>query len=615
MLEGLWTPGHVSHVQGGQLDQLLRGAKCKLVVVDWFAPWCGPCQRIAPIYQQLAASYPGVIFVSVDTETMLNKSEMLAMKFGIRAFPTFTFHIKNAEKERFSGADPNKLRSTIDRLMAVAQDMQTAEDVRMSMSGRTTAEPAPVQVSKEDILADIEKADKEDPEPQGEKSVKLRAKRTTGDVIELSMSDKASAQHLRRKLARNLDAAPDTLRLIFRGKILLDGHTLASYGLNEDGLTVHVAVSNKAASASLGPSSSSSSAQPSTATATAAAPAAAPATSAPPTPAAPGAAALRTCLQNLESKNGRTRTKDAVQVMLLYVKNIVAHPDDVKYRSIRQGNTKFSSKIADCSGGLDCMKALGFEHQQRNGEPYLVLKSGESTDVMSARQEELKRVIDRLAPTPVGNPSSSSTPSTAPSFANPMGGMPSGANPFTPFSQPGNNFASMFGAGLGGGAGGLPPGMSMDMLEQFRNNPQMQNLTANMMQTLMQDPALMNDLVQAMSSGQDPMTMMMSNPRLMQSVVGAMADPSVQQAISSAMGSGQMGFGAGGFPLGGNMGSGAPSFGAAPTGASSTNTSNTSSTNASSVSAPNNTTTSNNNGATQQEDDDALDDLDDIYAD
>lgn len=63
------------------------------MVLDFWATWCGPCKKIAPIVEALAADYEEqAIIGKVDIE----ESEDLAMKFGIRNIPTVLF-IKNGE--------------------------------------------------------------------------------------------------------------------------------------------------------------------------------------------------------------------------------------------------------------------------------------------------------------------------------------------------------------------------------------------------------------------------------------------------------------------------------------------------------------------------------------
>jgi len=66
----------------------------KLVVIDFWAQWCGPCKMIGPIIEQLADEYADkdVLIGKVDVDT--NKE--VSMKYGIRSIPTILF-IKNGE--------------------------------------------------------------------------------------------------------------------------------------------------------------------------------------------------------------------------------------------------------------------------------------------------------------------------------------------------------------------------------------------------------------------------------------------------------------------------------------------------------------------------------------
>lgn len=55
-----------------------------IVLIDWWAPWCGPCRGFAPIYEQAAARHHDVVFGKVNTE----QSPRLAQEFSIQAIPT-----------------------------------------------------------------------------------------------------------------------------------------------------------------------------------------------------------------------------------------------------------------------------------------------------------------------------------------------------------------------------------------------------------------------------------------------------------------------------------------------------------------------------------------------
>mmetsp|Transcript_18264 Transcript_18264/g.35738 ORF Transcript_18264/g.35738 Transcript_18264/m.35738 type:complete len:439 (+) Transcript_18264:53-1369(+) len=94
-------------------DNALEAAGAKLVVVDFFATWCGPCQDIAPVFEKLSCKFPGCIFLKVDVDDSHNRC--LVADFDISSMPTFVFLRRNVMLETFEGADEKKLLKAIQK--------------------------------------------------------------------------------------------------------------------------------------------------------------------------------------------------------------------------------------------------------------------------------------------------------------------------------------------------------------------------------------------------------------------------------------------------------------------------------------------------------------------
>ncbi|XP_005177432.1 thioredoxin-2 [Musca domestica] len=93
-------------------DQQLENAGDKLVVVDFFATWCGPCKMIAPRLQELSNEYADkIVVIKVDVD----ECEDVAMEYNISSMPTFLFIKKKQELEKFAGANAEKLLATIQK--------------------------------------------------------------------------------------------------------------------------------------------------------------------------------------------------------------------------------------------------------------------------------------------------------------------------------------------------------------------------------------------------------------------------------------------------------------------------------------------------------------------
>ncbi|EFC44825.1 thioredoxin domain-containing protein [Naegleria gruberi] len=87
----------------------LRNSTGKLVVADFYAEWCGPCQMIKPHYEALASKYSNVVFLKVDVD----KHNAISSKEEVRAMPTFVFYKNNTKLTSVVGADIQKVEKLI----------------------------------------------------------------------------------------------------------------------------------------------------------------------------------------------------------------------------------------------------------------------------------------------------------------------------------------------------------------------------------------------------------------------------------------------------------------------------------------------------------------------
>lgn len=93
----------VTELNEAQFNEFVK--QSGIVMVDCWAPWCGPCRRMGPVVEELANDLAGKVAVA---KLNTDENQGVAMNFGINAIPTLLFFKDGVQQESLVGLRPKE---------------------------------------------------------------------------------------------------------------------------------------------------------------------------------------------------------------------------------------------------------------------------------------------------------------------------------------------------------------------------------------------------------------------------------------------------------------------------------------------------------------------------
>lgn len=150
----------VADVSEATFDQeVMEASMQQPVVIDFWAPWCGPCRALSPVLEKLAGEYAGKVkVVKINSD----ENQGLSQAFGVRSIPYVAALVGGQLAAQFMGAKPEgQVRTFFDEVLkAFAKALPEAAQALEARAAGPAAPPAsPAQIKREEAAALAESGD------------------------------------------------------------------------------------------------------------------------------------------------------------------------------------------------------------------------------------------------------------------------------------------------------------------------------------------------------------------------------------------------------------------------------------------------------------------------
>jgi len=138
---------------------VIEGSRQTPVIVDFWAPWCGPCRTLTPILEKLAENYQGKFVLA---KINADENPALSQRFNVRSIPSVMAFVDGEAVDQFLGAQPESaVRAFLDRVLPTAGEVLRREAAQLRAEGKLDAalnllnEGVQSEPNNEDVLADL----------------------------------------------------------------------------------------------------------------------------------------------------------------------------------------------------------------------------------------------------------------------------------------------------------------------------------------------------------------------------------------------------------------------------------------------------------------------------